>query len=146
MAGRILWISMNSQRDGFDVIEGIKGMEITDNRINLGFSEITFSNIGDSTTYITGGYKIDQKREGFKKIFLFNKEISSGDYMEEYLLVIIPFAWDIKTTARKIAGVYPTEAIIDMGDKDKLEISRDGIKKTYIASKVGEKIILRESR
>lgn len=90
----------------------------------LGFAELLFSNCApDATgTYIYGGHQVKEKGDGFKEIMVFNGNLEKDD-KEEYLLAIIPWANNLKTTATKIAGRYPTEAILEMRAGDTLEVS-----------------------
>lgn len=90
----------------------------------LGFAELQFGNCApDATgTYIRGGHWVKEKGDGFKEITVFNGELEKDD-KEEYLLVLIPRANYLKTTATKIAGRYPTEAILEMRAGGILEVS-----------------------
>ena len=83
-----------------------------------------FSNCApDATgTYIRSGYWIKEKGDGFKEITVFNGDLEKND-KEEFLLVLIPWANYLKTTATKVAGRYPTQAILEMRAGDTLEVS-----------------------
>lgn len=116
-------------------------------RYELAFANVEFScGRPDATvTYIYSGHWVREKGDGFKEIMVFNGELERDD-KEEYLLVIIPRANYLKTTATKIAGRYPNEAILEMRAGDTLEVScwydaRQDVH-VYVAVEVGNEMFL----
>ena len=66
---------------------------------------------------------------------MFNGDIP-GEEVEEYLLLIIPSgAFQLKTTAKRIAGRYAHEAILEMHPGDTVEVSKNinGPRTVYMA-------------
>lgn len=99
-------------------------------------------------TYIYGGHLVKEKADGFKEVLIFNGELSEED-KEEYLLVIIPDAIQLKTNSKRIAGRYHDEAILEMYAGDTVEVSKsfNGKGDVYMAVKAGnEMFLIKKSR
>lgn len=64
--------------------------------------------------------------------------------VEERLWVIIPWASEIKTTCKKIAGRYLTEAILEMKVGDTVSVNKGGGAKaeTYMVVQAGNELFL----
>lgn len=96
-----------------------------------------------SHKYINGGIIVESKKDGFKDITICNGDLRKND-IEQALLVIIPHSTQIVTTAAKVAGRYPTEAILCMKSGDIVEVSKStaGRKTVYMAVKAGNELFL----
>jgi len=93
-----------------------------------------------------GAYVISKLHDSFVDILLpvfDEKYLNPNVDIEDYLLVIIPYASDIKTTAVKIAGKYPTEAILEMHAGDTIKVCYAGVNYgTYMAVQAGNEMFL----
>ena len=96
-----------------------------------------------SHKYINGGIIVESKQDGFKDITICNGDLRKED-VEQILLVIIPYSAQIVTTATKVAGRYPTEAILSMKSGDTVEVSKSVSSKKiiYMAVKAGNEMFL----
>lgn len=148
MFGKVVTLTGVELSSDFNVCYGIHDELFKRfHRHQLAFAELLFSNCAhDATgTYIRSGYWVKEKGDGFKEITVFNGDLEKDD-KEEYLLVLIPWANYLKTTATKIAGRYPTEAILEMRAGDILEVScwydaRQDVH-VYMAVEVGNEMFL----
>lgn len=150
MFGKVVQLLGIPLEDGFDTIYGIDGDSKHSVRHTLSFGEVTFENMNPDVTktYIYGGHLVNEKADGFKEVLVFNGELSEEDN-EEYLLVIIPNAIQLKTNSKKIAGRYPNEAILEMYVGDTVEVSKssNGRRDVYMAVKAGnEMFLIKKSR
>lgn len=151
MFGKVVQLLGNPLEDGFQMVYGFDGVNFKHNvRHVLRFGEVTFGNMNPDVTktYIYGGHLIKEKADGFKEVLIFNDELSEEDN-EEYLLVIIPYAAQLKTEAKRIAGRYYYEAILEMYAGDTVEVSRssNGSRDIYMAVKAGnEMFLIKKSR
>lgn len=151
MFGKIVQLLGVPARNEFKVVYGIGGVDFKHSvRHQLNFGEVTFGNMNPdvSKTYIYGGHLVNEKADGFKEVMIFNGELSEEDN-EEYLLVIIPYAFQLKTNAKKIAGRYPNEAILEMYAGNTVEVSKssNGKRDIYMAVKAGnEMFLIKKSR
>ena len=148
MFGKVVTLTGVKLSSDFNVCYGIHDELFKRfHRHQLGFAELLFGNCSpDATgTYIRSGHWVKEKGDGFKEITVFNGDLEKDD-KEEYLLVIIPRANYLKTTATKIAGRYPTEAILEMHAGDILEVSCYHDAKqdvhVYMAVEVGNEMFL----
>ena len=58
------------------------------------------------------------------------------------LFVIIPYATRIVSNSKKIAGIYSTEAILEMHEGDIVELSKGVGFETYMAVRAGNELLL----
>lgn len=151
MFGKVVQLLGVPLEDGFEMVYGIDGVDFKHSvRHDLSFGEVTFGNMNPDVTktYIYGGHLVKEKADGFKEVLIFNGELSEEDN-EEYLLVIIPYAAQLKTEAKKIAGRYPHEAILEMYAGDTVEVSKssNGSRDIYMAVQAGnEMFLIKKSR
>lgn len=127
MFGKVVQLLGKEFDNGFKVIYGIHTTVFKCvYRHNLNFAEIDYAYCSPEATrtYIRGGHHVKEKGDGFKKITVYN-DFLEKDEKEEYLLVIIPFANYWKSNAKRIAGRYPQEAILEMRAGDTVEISKN---------------------
>lgn len=143
MVGKIAQLIGNND-NGFEVIYGISDY-IMINRYILGFAEILLGHSTDNetATYIYGGYLVEEKGDGYKQVIIFNKELPK-DAVEEYILVIIPYAAQLKTNSKRIAGRYYYEGIFQMKEGETIEVSKDFTKKkdVYMVVKAENELFL----
>lgn len=139
--GRIARLLGKPLEEGFEVEYGIDYKQ--GNYHDFSFAEISFGNIDSSVskTYICGGYMVKEKRDGFKEIVIFNGDLRA-DENENMLLVIIPYATRIVSESKRVAGRYPTEAILEMHEGDTVEVSKGLGFETYMAVKAGNELLL----
>lgn len=148
MFGKVVTLTSVELSSDFDVCYGIHDERFKKlKRHDLAFAELLFMDCNPNATgtYIRGGYWTKEKFDGFKEIKIFNGELEKEE-KEEILLVLIPWANYLKTTATKIAGRYPTEAILEMHVGDTLEVScwhdaRQDVH-TYMAVEAGNEMFL----
>lgn len=144
MVGKIVQLVGKKLDSGFEITYGIDD-HIIDNRYSLGFGEILLGNSTPNvtTTYIYGGYTIGEYGDGYKRVIIFNKELPE-EAKEDTLLVVIPYSTIISTNAKKIAGRYYYEAILEMKNQDIVEVSKSLTGKTeiYMAVEAGNEMFL----
>ncbi len=141
MFGKVVQLKGKEAQAGYEVVYGIDKPIV--GRYSLAFGNISFGNTCVTTTYIYGGHTIEEKTDGYKDILIFNGELDSGD-TEEYLLVIIPYASQLKTDSKRIAGRYYYEAILEMHNGDTVEVSKNSVGKreVYMAVQTGNEMFL----
>lgn len=141
MFGKIAQLRGKEAQAGYEVVYGIDNPIA--GRYSLAFGSISFGNMYATTTYIYGGHIVEEKSDGYKDILIFNGELTSSD-TEEYLLVIIPYASQLKTDSKKIAGRYYHEAILEMHNGDTVEVSKNsfGKREVYMAVQAGNEVFL----
>jgi len=137
MIGKIVQLIGKTASEDFEVVYGISEESTVNGRYQLNFGEVVLGNLSPdaSRTYIYGGHLVNEKDDGFKEIIVFNDNIP-GEETEEYLLLIIPSgAFQLKTTAKRIAGRYAHEAVFEMHPGDIVEISKtfNGTRTVYMA-------------
>lgn len=141
MFGKLVQLRGKKAQADYEVVYGI------DNRIagryGLAFGNISFGDMSATTTYIYGGHIVEEKTDGYKDVLIFNGELESSD-KEEYLLVIIPYAAQLKTDSKRVAGRYYYEAILEMNNGETVEVSKnlDGKRKVYMAIQAGNEMFL----
>ena len=126
MIGKVVQLLEKEYDYGFNVVYGIHDLVCKNAfRHMLAFAEIQYSNrsLGSTRTYISKGYNVEDVNLNFKIITVFNGYLAPAD-KEEYLLVCIPQAQFINTTAKKIAGRDNKEAILEMRAGDTVELTR----------------------
>lgn len=144
MLGKILQLRGIPLKDGFEVEDGICVCQ--GGTADFGFATITLKTIPEKaySLYICSVTIVDIA-DGFKKIFFepMEKEDIPEALSESYLLVIIPYASAIETTATKIAGRYPTEAILEMHSGDTVKVNKPGAEpETYMAVRADNEMFL----
>lgn len=145
MIGKIIQLVGGVASNDFEVVKGIEANQLNANRYLLTFCEIILGtnepNI--TTTYIYGGHIVRNKEDNHKEILVFNGELHKED-KEEYLLVIIPFANQLVTNAKRIAGRYFYEAVLEMRNGDTVEVSKslEGERTVYMAAQIGNEMFL----
>lgn len=143
MYGKVVQLLGKKQSNGFEVVYGIDNHIA--NRYLLGFGEIILknSNPGVTTTYMYGGYDVKRLSDGYKKLTIYNGELPKDSIVDQ-LLVIIPRAEQIITSATRIAGRYYNEAILEMRDGDTVEVSKNknGESEVYTAVQKENEIYL----
>ena len=119
--------------------EVLYGLETT--RYDLGFASICRLK-GQNPIYFKRAY-IDAKNDKKKEINIFDAQLDEDD-VEDTLLVIIPYAGQLVSSAEKIAGRYPTEAVLVMHAGDTVEVSKSysGRRTVYMAVQVGNELFL----
>ncbi len=129
MVGKIVRLEGISGKSGFEVLYGFDDMPTTRHIPVKEFStflgSISFGNLNPdvSRTYIKGGHIITDRKDGFKDILIFNDNLSKEDN-ENYLLVIIPYATQLISTSKKLAGRYYSEAVLEMYPGDTVTVSK----------------------
>ena len=141
MFGKLVQLRGKKAEAGYEVVYGID--KSIDGRYGLTFGSISFGSENETTTYIYGGYIIEDKTDGYKNVLIFNGELESSD-KEKYLLVVIPYAAQLKTNSKKIAGRYYYEAILEMHNGDTVEVSKNSVGKrdVYMAVQAGNEMFL----
>lgn len=151
MFGKIVQLRGVKLEDRFEVEYGI---DFTMFRVvDLGFVRLTIIGVRPETdqnhfTYIWGRYTIEDYGDGYKGILLLGVDEEENDIYkngtEDSLFVIIPYAEVIETTADKISGRYPTEAILEMHAGDIVKVSKgtNAITETYMAVQAGNEMFL----
>lgn len=126
MIGKVVQLLEKEFEYGFKVVYGIHSLVCKNSfRYMLNFAEIQYSNLspGSTRTYISKGYIVEDGEGDFKRITVCNGYLKPED-KEEYLLVCIPKADDLNTTAKIIAGRNKRSAILEMRAGDKVELTR----------------------
>ena len=146
--GKIVELSGIALENGFEVIDGIEMCE--DGRIDLGFGSIVavaarFSK--RTRVKYMYSYFLKSQHDLFKEYFISTEtdpnQLPNSDLHEEFLWVIIPYSSGIETNAKKVAGRYPTEAILKMYVGDTVEVRKAGaISETYMVTKAGNELFL----
>lgn len=163
MVGKIARIKNNfSGEDIFKVEYGFKKEEIVFGEYTgLKYATIKFSgaffHVGDEEdrydsniiyTYICGGHYVEDKEDGFKRVIIYNssKKLSDSE-KEEYLLVIIPWAYKYEAPEERIAGRYPEEAILVLKPGQTITLySSEDKKETFIVVSAGNELFLIKKR
>lgn len=144
MFGKVVQLLNPSMSDDQEIVYGIN-LDNNLGRYHLNFGTISFANLNPATskTYIYGGHIVTEKGDGFKDVLIFNGNLSENNN-EEYLLVVIPYAAQITTSGKKIAGRYYNEAILEMfpGDTVKIKHSIHSKSVVYMAVQAGNEMFL----
>lgn len=144
MVGKIVQLIGSKVDSSFEVIYGIED-NIIANRYILNFAEILLENTthNATTTYIYGGHLVEERGDAYKQVMIFNEELPK-DAIEEYLLLVVPYASQLVTNAKRVAGRYYYEGIFEMKEGDIVEISKDftGKRQIYMVVKAGNELFL----
>lgn len=146
--GKIVQLLGVPMEDGFRVVEGVDFNQ--NGTADLRFATFTVYNnlLKDNYKVIyCWGVHLDKQKDGFKYFSVNNLALKDGmpeeGDIEEVLWVIIPLAAKIETKARKIAGRYPVEAIIEMYAGDTVTVNKFGAKpEVYMAVQAGNELLL----
>lgn len=139
------------QLRGIPLEEGFKveyGMDFPWNGIaDVRFATITLAGISPNPAHYTYifGYMLKKEPDGFKDFLIqyAKKDLYSEKDVEDYLFVIIPHSTKIETTAEKIAGRYPEEAILEMHAGDTVKVNKGGAEpENYMAVQAGNELFL----
>lgn len=147
MFGKIVQLLGIPLKEGFEVLYGAE-FDIYRN-LRLDFAIISISNAppieSRHYTYIHGGALIQKEYDGYKELLIWRKkeeEIKEED-VEDHLLVIIPYSATIETTAKRIAGRNPTEAVLEMHAGDTVRVNKIGaVPEVYMAVQAGNELFL----
>lgn len=153
MLGKIVMLHGVPMEEGFRVDYGIERRNCF-GVYDLVFAKLNFEacypekSLTERKIYIRGGYEVIDERDGFKTIDIYGDD----DYIlkkcqrfnEEYLFVIIPWAQNIVTNLKRIAGRYYYEAIYEMHAGDTIEVSKSssGPREVYMAVQAGNEMFL----
>lgn len=148
MLGKILQLRGIPMEDGFRVVDGVDFCiyGIADLRFA---TLISYENPRKNSYKVTycWGFHLDKQHDGFKDFHVNNCALKDGmpeeKDVEERLWVIIPWSSEIKTTAKKIAGRYPEEAILEMKVGDTVTVCKgsDAVE-TYVVVQGGNELFL----
>ena len=149
MLGKILQLKGIPMEDGFRVEEGVNFCIY--GTADLRFATLTScKNPGEDTYKVTycWGFHLNKQHDGFKEFSVNNLALKDGmpdkKDVEERLWVIIPWSTEeIKTTAKRIAGRYPEEAILEMKLGDIVTVGKgsDAVE-TYMVVQGGNELFL----
>ena len=148
MLGKIVELSGIALQNGFEVIYGIDMYQ--DGRRDLGFVSIvsgtSFSQTRVHVNYMYS-YCLRKEQDLFKEYIIGTDkdptQLPNSELNEEYLWVIIPYSSGIETNAKKVAGRYPTEAVLEMRVGDTVEVRKaGGIPETYMVVQAGNELFL----
>lgn len=148
MLGKIVELSGIALENGFEVIYGMDMYE--DGRRDFGFVSIVsgacFSKSRTHLNYMYG-YSLSKEEEFFKEYIIEtdtdSTKLPNPELDEEFLWVIIPYSSGIETNAKRVAGRYPTEAILEMYVGDTVEVRKaGGTPETYMVVKAGNELFL----
>lgn len=148
MLGKIVQLLGVPLKNGFEVVEGV-------DFCRYGTADLGFATLKSLYTPLKNNYKVtycwefclDKEHDGFKDFLVNNLALKEGmpeeKDIEEKLLVVIPYSSTIETTAKKIAGRYPHEAILEMKAEDTVKVSKgDATPETYMAVQAGNELFL----
>lgn len=145
MFGKIVQLRGIPLEDGFRVEYG---MDFPYTCIaDVRFATISLAGVGPNPAHYTYvfGYMVKEKHDGFITFLVqyAKEDMYSEKDVEDYLFVIIPNSAKIETTAKKIAGRYPEEAILEMHAGDTVKVNKGGADpETYMAVQAGNELFL----
>ena len=145
--GKIAEISGIALENGFEVIYGIDVYE--DGKRDLGFVSLVVARSFPKRTRVTYMYSYCLRKEQdlFKEYIIGTDkdptQLPNSELNEEYLWVIIPYSSGIETNAKRVAGRYPTEAVLEMRVGDTVEVRKaGGTPENYMVVKAGNELFL----
>lgn len=152
MVGKIVRLEGIPGKSGFEVLYGFDDIptarHIPVKEFSTFLVSISFGNLDPdvSRTYIKGGHVITDRKDGFKDILIFNNNLSKEDN-EDYLLVIIPYASQLISTSKKLAGryYYYSEAVLEMYPGDTVTVSKSFAKEdreVFMVVQAGNELFL----
>ena len=146
MLGKIVELSGIKSQDGFEVIDGLEMYE--DGRIDFSFGSIVSAEVHKKGTRITYIYSYClRKEQDLKKEYVVStdsdpNEKPSSELEEDFLWVFIPYSSGIETKAKKVAGIYSTEAILEMKVGETVTVKKADAFETYLVVKAGNELFL----
>ena len=143
MLGKIVQLLGIPLEDGFEVKYGIEADEYR--KIDLKFATLSLSGPISEENYITHiwYYWERNKSDGFIEFLIQIPDKIYEKDVEDFLFVIIPYSSKINTTGKKVAGRYPTEAILEMKAGDTVTVNKGGAEEeTYMAVQAGNELFL----
>lgn len=148
MLGKIVQLLNVPLKDEFSIVEGIEFCKA--GKANLKFASLTLMCNPFKDDYnVTYCWEFlpRKQNDGFKDIWVNNSCLVDSkpekEIIEERLWLIIPWASKIETTAKKIAGRYPDEAILEMKAGDTVTVNTVCAKEeTYMAVQAGNELFL----
>ena len=147
MLGKIVELSGIALENGFEVIYGIDMYE--DGRRDFGFASIVASASFPKRTRVSYmyGYCLSNEQDLFKEYVIETDtntdKLPNSEFEEEFLWVIIPYSSGIETSAKRVAGRYLTEAILEMRVGDTVEVRKaGGTPETYMVVQGGNELFL----
>lgn len=147
MLGKLVQLLGVPMEDGFRVVEGVHFTW-------LGEADFRFATLRLFYNPVKEDYKVtycwefglNKQHDGFKDFSVNNLSLEKGpeeNEVEERLWVIIPYSSTIETTAQRIAGRYPTEAILEMKAGDTVKVHKgSAVPETYMAVQAGNELFL----
>ena len=148
MLGKIVQLLGIPMEDGFSVVEGVEFN--TFGNVDLRFATLKslYNPFKEEYKVIyCWGLSLDKQHDGFKDFLVNNLALKDGmpeeTDVEERLWVIIPYSSIIETTAQRIAGRYPEEAILEMKAGDTVKVDKAGaVPEIYMAVQAGNELFL----
>ena len=153
MLGKILQLKGIPMENGFRVEEGVDFCIY--GTADLRFATLTsYENPRKDTYKVTycWGFHLEKQHDGFKEFHVNNLALKDGmpdkKDVEERLWVIIPWSVEIRTTAKKIAGRYPEEAILEMKLGDTVTVSKgsDAVETYMVVQGDNELFLVKKNR
>ena len=132
-------------KNGYEIIYGADFDQ--EDKVDFGFSKLFLGTGYMKPVHETyaHGHMLMKEKDLFKDFLLNNTENEiDPNEIEEQLLVIIPYSTIIETTSKKIAGRFPTEAILEMRSGDTVKVSKGSKKEseTYMVVQAGNELFL----
>ena len=131
MLGKIVQLLGIPVKDGFRVEEGVEFCRF--GTANMGFATLTLGyNPHESNFKVKycWDFSVIEEQDLYKEILVNNlglvEDKPKVNCIEETLWVIIPYAAEIKTKSKKIAGRYPQEALLEMKVGDTVTVNKAG--------------------
>ena len=148
MLGKIVQLMGIPLKDGFTVVEGVDFCKF--GTADLRFATLSLGHNPIKNDYHTTycwEFTVEKEHDGFKEILINNLSLvdckPEEKIIEEKLWVIIPYSSTIETTAKKIAGRYPQEAILEMQVGDTVKVNKTGaVAEIYMAVQAGNEMFL----
>lgn len=147
MLGKLVQLLGVPMEDGFRVVEGVDFR--WDGKVDFDFATLVLLHNPFKEDYkVTYCWEfwLDRQHDGFKDFTVNNLNLGNGPEekeIEERLWVIIPYSSTIVTTAERIAGRYPTEAILKMKAGDTVKVHKgSAVPEVYMAVQAGNELFL----
>lgn len=148
MLGKIIQLLGVPMEDGFRVVEGIDFDYFGNADVRFARLEMMVNPCKNKLhSSYCWSFTLLKEHDGFKDFWVNNNDLIDckppEDVVEEKLWVIIPHSSEIETTAKRIAGRYPEEAILEMNAGDTVKVSKAGAApETYMAVQAGNELFL----
>ena len=148
MLGKIVQLLSRPMQDGFKVYEGVE-FKSDGTFYDFPFAELSLMDIPKKPFHPTycSGLELVEEFDGFKKFKVNNCGYADTKpekgLFEDRIWVIVPYSKEINTTAKKIAGRYPTEGLFEMKTGDVIKVCKAGAEpEFYMAAQVGFEMFL----